>query len=84
MKKMNKGKKKFWITVSISWLLIIMLAVNLSTGDWLGDFGRGAVGVIAFVIFIAAFVMRSKDASGYNEGEESNGIEGTERMENDK
>ena len=65
MKKIMQGKmdkKTFWITVVVSWLLIIMLAVNLSTGDWLGDIGRGAVGIIALVIYFAACAMRLRDA----------------------
>lgn len=65
MKKIMQGKmdkKTFWIAVVISWLLIIMLAVNLSTGDWLGDIGRGAVGIIALVIYFSACAMRLRDA----------------------
>ena len=65
MEKIKQGKmdrKAFWITLAVSWLLIIMLAVNLSTGDWLGDIGRGTVGIISLVIYITACVMRLNDA----------------------
>lgn len=65
MEKIKQGKmdkKTFWITVVVSWLLIVMLAVNLSTGDWLGDIGRGAVGIISLVIYFAACAMRLRDA----------------------
>ena len=70
MEKIKQGKmdkKAFWITVAISWLLIILLAVNLSTGDWLGDIGRVAVGIISFVIYMTACAMRLRDA-GKNVG----------------
>ena len=65
MEKIKQGKmdkKAFWLTVAIVYLLIIMLAVNLQTGDVLGESGRIAVGIIAFLIYIAACAMRLRDA----------------------
>lgn len=65
MEKIKQGKmdkKAFWITVAISWLLIILLPINLSTGDWLGDIGRGVVGIISLVIYFVACAMRLRDA----------------------
>lgn len=65
MEKIKQGKmdkRSFWIAMAVVCFLFIMLAVNLQTGDMLGDIGRGAVGIIAFVIYMAACAMRLRDA----------------------
>lgn len=65
MQKIKQGKmdkRPFWIAMAVVCFLVIMLAVNLQTGSRLGDIGRGAVGIIAFVIYMAACAMRLRDA----------------------
>ena len=42
-------------------LIFVLMAVNLSVGDPLGDVGRGAVGILAFVIYMVACAMRLRD-----------------------
>lgn len=65
MEKLKQGKmdrKAFWITFGLVCLIFVLMAVNLSVGDPLGDFGRGAVGILAFVIYMTACAMRLRDA----------------------
>lgn len=65
MKKLKQGKmdkKAFWIAMGVVCFIFIMLAVNLETGDVLGDFGRCAVGILGGVIYLAACAMRLRDA----------------------
>lgn len=65
MEKIKLGKmdkRLFWIAMAVVCFLFIMLAVNLQTGDMLGDIGRGAAVIIAFVIYMAACAMRLRDA----------------------
>lgn len=65
MEKLKQGKmdkKAFWITFGVVCLIFVLMAVNLSVGDLLGDVGRGAVGILAFVIYMVACAMRLRDA----------------------
>ena len=65
MEKLKQGKmdqKAFWITFGVVCLIFVLMAVNLSVGDPLGDVGRGAVGILAFVIYMVACAMRLRES----------------------
>lgn len=65
MEKLKQGKldkKTYWIALGIICLLMVLLGVNTSAGDPLGDSGRMAVGVIALIIMLVSCIMRLRDA----------------------
>lgn len=65
MEKLKQGKmdrKTYWIAMGILCLLIILLTINMSAGDPLGDSGRVTVGVIAVIIMTVSSIMRLRDA----------------------
>lgn len=55
-------RKAYWIAMAVIHLLLLILAVNIQTGDALGDTGRATVGIIGIVILLVSAIMRLKDA----------------------